>query len=260
MHSLPIFVRLTDRPVILLGHGDGAEAKRILLNRAGARIVDESSQAQLAIVAIEDEQEALAAVERLRSRGILVNAVDRPQLCDFTIPSILERDPVLIAIGSGGASAGLVKALRQRLEAIIPTGLGRIATALGEARAGLRHRWPDATDRRRAIDAALSEGGDLDLLRSPDPEAVAEWISGSSGQGSHPTGVHPLEICSPDPDQLTLEQARLLGKADMIIYDNGIPDAVMVRGRADAVRVPASMVPDPVPDGVIVRLLWRCAQ
>ena len=99
MHSLPLFVRLNGRPVILLGDGEPAAAKRRLLDRAGAQIVGEDTQASLAIVAIEDDAEAEAAIARLKARGVLVNAVDRPSACDFTLPAIIDRDPVLIAIG-----------------------------------------------------------------------------------------------------------------------------------------------------------------
>ena len=124
VHSLPLFVRLQDRPVILLGDGEAAAAKRQLLERAGAMIVGEDAAAALAIVALEDDGEAEAAVARLKARGVLVNAVDRAALCDFTLPAIIDRDPVIIAIGTGGASAGLAKALRQRLEWLLPQSLG----------------------------------------------------------------------------------------------------------------------------------------
>ena len=135
MHSLPVFLRLAGRPVILTGDGEAAEAKRRLLERAGARIVDENDQgARIAIVSDGDE----ATAERLRVRGILVNATDNPDLCDFTLPAIVDRDPVLIAIGTGGASAGLAKALRQRLEALLPARIGALAQALFNARPAIR--------------------------------------------------------------------------------------------------------------------------
>ncbi|MBX9727650.1 MAG: siroheme synthase, partial [Sphingopyxis sp.] len=138
MHSLPVFVRLSGRPVILLGDGEAAAAKRRLLERAGAVITDdENAEAALAVVALDGEA-ADAAAARLKARGLLVNVVDRPELCDFTTPAIVDRDPVLIAIGTGGASAGLAKALRQRLEALLPPWLGGIASFLSESRAALR--------------------------------------------------------------------------------------------------------------------------
>ena len=101
--ALPIFVKLAGRPVMLIGTGEAAEAKRRLLERAGAAIVGEEAVAALAIVAADDPGPIVA---RLRARGVLVNTVDRPDLCDFTLPAIVARDPVLVAVGTGGVSAG----------------------------------------------------------------------------------------------------------------------------------------------------------
>src|SRR5690606_40225352 len=114
MNQFPIFVNLRGRKIILIGTGEMADAKRRLYERAGAVITDEEqADAALAVVALEhdDDDEAEDASKRLKKRNILVNVVDRPELCDFTTPAIVDRDPVLIAIGTGGASAGLAKAL-----------------------------------------------------------------------------------------------------------------------------------------------------
>lgn len=250
MHSLPIFVRLTGRPVILIGVGEAADAKRRLLERAGARIVGEEHEAQLAIVAIDDDDEAEAAVVRLKARGVLVNAADRPALCDFTLPAIVDRDPVLIAIGTGGASAGLAKALRQRLEGLLPAGLGRLAEALHGARDAIRARWPAPADRRRAIDAALLPGGLLDPLAGMGD--VARWLDGSDGgqQGK----LVAIRLRSADPDDLTLREARLLGSADRIYHRAEIPSAILDRARADAVRIVCDAAPYILDDGLSIDL------
>ena len=117
MNQLPIFVTLRDRNVMLVGDGEAADAKRRLIERAGGICVAEGSlDVMLAFVAIEDADEAAVIAARLKATGLLVNVVDQPRLCDFTTPAIIDRNPVLIAIGTGGASAGLAKALRQRLE------------------------------------------------------------------------------------------------------------------------------------------------
>jgi uroporphyrin-III C-methyltransferase / precorrin-2 dehydrogenase / sirohydrochlorin ferrochelatase len=252
VHSLPLFVRLEGRPVILLGEGDGADAKRRLLERAGARIVGEDATASLAIVAIEDEGAAFAAVTRLKARGILVNAVDRPALCDFTLPAIVDRDPVLIAIGTGGASAGLAKSLRQRLEAMLPQALGDIATALLASRTAQRARWPDARDRRRAIDAAFEPGGPLDPFGLVCADAVPRWLS--NGAGETPSAFHHLILTSDDPDDLTLRQARLMGQADTICHTPAVSHAILDRARADAARVACTSPPDPPPAGLTLFL------
>ena len=248
MHSLPLFVRLSARAVILLGAGDGADAKRRLLDRAGAIVVGEEGDAALAIVAIEDDAEALAAIARLKARGILVNAVDRPVQCDFTLPAIIDRDPVIIAIGTGGASSGLAKALRQRLEAMLPATLGQVATTLKAMRATLRMRWPDARDRRRVIDSAFAAGAPLDPFAPMTSDSVDRWLAGSD-VGAAST-LEQLIITSDDPDDLTLRQARLLGQADTVFHTPAIAPAILNRARADANRVACNSPPEAPPPGL----------
>lgn len=242
LHSLPLFVRLAGRSVILLGVGDAADAKRRLLERAGAVIVGEDTDAALAIVAVEDAAEAEAAVARLRARGLLVNAVDRPALCDFTVPAIVERSPVLIAIGTGGASAGLAAALRQRIEAMLPATLGALATALFASRDMLRAQFPDGGARRRAIGAALAPGGTLDPLVDHTGADIAQSLATPPG-----AQIVAFSIRSNDPEDLTLREARLLALADRIYHAANVPGAILDRARADAERVvgrlPATILP-----------------
>lgn len=237
MDSLPLFHRVAGKPVILVGAGEAAEAKRRLIVRAGAIPVDEGDgSARIAFVALDDPAAADAAAIRLRCRGILVNVVDRPELCDFTTPSIVDRSPLLVAVGTGGASAGLAKMVRLRLEAVLPQRLGSLARALADARAAMRARWPGAAERRAAIEAALGEGGPLDPAREPGAAEVARWVE----DASELTAPEPLEIrlTSDDPDDLTLRAARALGRADLVAFEPGVPDRVLARARADADRLP----------------------
>ncbi len=248
LHSLPLFVRLAGRPVILLGEGEAADAKRRLLDRAGAQVVtDEAAVAALAIVAIDDEAEALAAVARLKARGVLVNAVDRSAHCDFTLPAIVDREPVLIAIGTGGASAGLAAALRQRLEALVPADLGGLANALQKARGAMRERFPDGGARRRALADALAPGGVLDPL-GPSRD-VAGWLDGGAVQDG--TLVR-MSLASPDPDDLTLRQARALASADRVYHRADVPPAILDRARADAARIACDAAPSGTGPGLVV--------
>ena len=233
IHSLPLFLRLSGRTVILIGEGEAADAKRRLLLRAGA---------------IEGAL-ADATAARLRERGLLINVVDRPDLCDFTTPAIVDRAPVLMAIGTGGASAGLAKALRQRLEAILPSTLGALATALAARRADIRARWPIAADRRRAIDAALSEGGLLDPALDFTQERLDKWLLSPLDEraiGRWET----LVMTSADPDLMTVRAARLLGMADSLCHAGDVPDAILNRARADATRNIADMPHGTPPTGL----------
>lgn len=236
-HSLPLLMRVNGRPVILLGQGEAADAKRRLLERAGAMVVGEDAPAPLAIVAIQDEGEARAAVQRLKGRGVLVNAVDRPALCDWTLPAIVDRDPLLVAIGTGGVSAGLAAALRQRLEGLIPADLGARARALFAARARLRARFPDAAERRRALAEAMAPGGPLDPMEEGD---AAAWLA--DPRAAPPANLH-IRLTSPDPDDLTLREARALANADAVHHAPDVPPAILARARADADRIPCRTPP-----------------
>lgn len=247
--GLPLTMRVAGRPVILVGDGEAADAKRRLLLRAGALVVNEAEAAPLAIVALEDALAAEAAAARLKERGILVNVVDRPALCDFTLPAIVDRDPVLVAVATGGVSAGLAAALRQRLEALLPVELGRLADALERAKGDMRARWPDGGERRRALGEALREGGRLDPLASTAHHAVDAWLR----TGEAPVGLIRIALASPDPDELTLRQARSLAQADRVFHDANVPPAILDRARADAPRIAGTAPPDPGP-GLTVQL------
>ncbi len=253
MNSLPLFHRITGKPVIVVGVSDAADAKRRLVERAGGLVIsDPAGPAHLAFVALDDPEEIAAS---LKARGVLVNVVDRPELCDFTVPSLLERGPVLIAVGTGGVSAGLAKALRIGLEALLPANLGSLAQALDGARARLRERWPDAAVRRRTLDAALCAGGPLDPLTEHPADAVERWLDGAPGGAS---GITEFTLASGDPDDLTLRQARLLLGADVVMHDAAVPEVVLNRSRADAVRqVLGSDVSDHPPGTSVVIIRSR---
>lgn len=258
MRSLPLYHRITGQPVIVLGEGAAAEPKRRLVERAGGRVVSDLAEgidhgARLAFIAHDDAAMCEADSIRARGAGLLVNVVDRPALCDFTVPSLLDRDPVLIAVGTSGASAGLAKHVRLRLETLLPAGLGALAMALETARTALRGRFPDPAERRRAVDAALSPGGALDPFAEGSEARVAEWLA---GEGAPAGGVFEIVLTSDDPDDLTLRQARVLGCADAVIADAGVPAQVLARARADAVRLAEPHIA-PLPDGIVVRLLSK---
>lgn len=256
MRSLPLFHRIAGQPVIVLGEGAMAEPKRRLVERAGGRVVSDLQQgvdegARLAFIAHDDEKMCEGDAIRLRCAGLLVNVVDRPDLCDFTTPSLLERDPVLIAVGTSGASAGLAKQLRLRLEKLLPADLGALAERLSAMREAIKARFPDMAERRRALDKALGEGGPLDPLRAGGSERVPCWLEGAESETADATIGFTLS--SDDPEDLTIRQARLLGSADAVIADPRVPAAILDRARADAQRL--TLPHDgPAPHGLVIIL------
>ena len=253
MNGLPIVVRLAGKPVILVGEGEAADAKRILIERAGGRIVAlDDPEARLAIVTADDDAAADAIVAGLRARGVLVNAVDRPALCDFTLPAIVDRSPLLVAISTGGASAGLAAAVRQRLELLLPASLGALADALRDARGAMRRRWPDGSARRRALGAALSDGAILDPMRGDAVDRVDAWLADDGESASD--SLVAIRLHSDNPDDLTLGEARALAAADTLFHRADVPPAILARARADAARVACDVIPEKLPPGLTVDL------
>lgn len=241
--SLPLFHRIAGQKVLVLGDGEAAEPKKRLIERAGGIIEHDIQRAidegvRLAFVAYEDEAACRTAVINLRCAGVLVNVVDMPDLCDFTTPSILDRDPVLIAIGTGGASAGLAKHVRLRLDRMLPQSLGKLANALFDLRPQLRKKFSNGADRRRALDDAMREGGLLDPFEPDSHARVQEWLNAADQPEN--ARFETISLTSSDPEDLTLRQARLLGEADTILIEGNIPDAILARSRADAARIPAA--------------------
>lgn len=277
--SLPLFHQITGQSVLVLGDGPAAEPKRRLVERAGGVIIDDLARAidegvRLAFIAYDDARACEVAAINARCAGMLVNVVDRPELCDFTTPSILDRDPLLVAIGTGGASAGLAKHVRLRLERVLPETLGALARALEAARPKLRQRFPEGPDRRRAVDAALREGSALDPFDPASFQKVDDWVAGTDDPSTG--SIHEIVLTSADPEDLTLRQARLLGEADVLVIDGPVPPAILARARADAERQvlaagrtgvegvkpafdPAKSAADSPPSGLTLILRWRPA-
>lgn len=256
MEQLPLFLSLRgDRPVLVLGDGEAADAKRRLVEEAGGRVVaDEGAAAgaRIAFVAMDDGAAAVAA--RLRAAGLLVNVVDQPALCDFTVPAIIDRDPLLVAIGTGGASASLAKSLKERLELLLPAGLGGLADAIRAARDAVALRYRTVAARRAFWAAALAPGGPMDpLVPHSDPAAaVAAAVDSIRPQ---PPAPATIRIGPDGADGLTLRQLRQLAAADLLVVDTGVPTEVLALARRDAARVAGADLPaDSVGRVVLLRM------
>lgn len=247
MRILPLSFDIQDKPVLVIGHGDMAEAKARLVTAAGGvplRLepgVDPVAlplpPARLAFVAVADAPLAERWAEALRNRGLVVNVVDRPDLCDFQVPAIVDRGTVSVAIATGGRSASLSKALRERLEAWLPPSLGALAEAIVRRRADVSRHATTVEARRAFWDRLLAPGGALDpFAEAADPDAAIG--AALSGVAEPARETLTLDLTSPDPEDLTLRQLRLLQRADVILHDTLVPEAVLNRARRDAVRKP----------------------
>lgn len=175
----PICLDLADKRCLIIGIGPEAERKAAALRRAGARVVatPRFTPADLdgcALAIAADVTPAVGAVvsRAAQARGILVNVADRPELCSFIMPAVIERAPVTLAISTGGTSPALARRLRAMLDAIVPRRLGALAALAGEFRVHVKQRIADAATRRifweRLLDgpvARLALAGEQDAAR-----------------------------------------------------------------------------------------------
>ncbi len=107
--------------------------------------------AVLAFIASGDAPFDELAAQAAREAGVPVNVVDRPPLCDFFTPALVDRGQVVAAVGTGGASPVLAQVLKQELEASIPEGAGRLAALLQDFRKAMQAAYPDMQARRAFV-------------------------------------------------------------------------------------------------------------
>lgn len=273
MRVLPLSFDVRGKPVLVVGDGEPAAARVRLLEAAGADVLrlagdrlDTLTGARLAFVALEDAALAELWAMHLRAAGLLVNVTDRPELCDFQVPALIDRGAVTIAIATGGASASLAKALRERLESWLPSSLGALAEAISQWRPKVAERLATPVLRRGFWDRLLAPGGALDPLRDqPDPEGViARALDGADRPFAGE--LQTLELTSDQPDRVTLRQLRLLQRADLLLHEAGVPAAILDLARRDAARrrlteagVEIKVAEVLAAGGVVLRLTVRTA-
>ncbi|RVT99248.1 uroporphyrinogen-III C-methyltransferase [Rhodovarius crocodyli] len=270
MRHFPAFLKLDGRTVLVLGLGEVSDRKAEPLAAAGAvlrraaRFTPELLDGcALAVGADAPEAELFALSEAAQARGIPVNIVDRPELCSFIMPAIIERDDVTVAVSTGGAAPVLARMIRSRIEAALPPMIGRVA-ALGEKfQAAVRARLPNLPARRAFLERAFS-GRPAELAQAGrQAEAEAAFAEQLESADVTPPGMVYLVGGGPGAaDLLTLRAQRLLGEADVIVHDKLVGEAVMAMARRDAERifVGKSRANHCLPQEEINRLLVRLAR
>jgi uroporphyrin-III C-methyltransferase/precorrin-2 dehydrogenase/sirohydrochlorin ferrochelatase len=267
MRGFPLFLKLEGRPVLLVGAGSAAAAKLRLLGSAGARVttiahspsadllaavVDTRaelvrdvlsprhlSDAELVFGATGDDAEDRAVATRAHAAGKLVNIVDRPDLSDFTMPAIVDRGDIVVAVSTHGASPVLAQRVRAAIESVLPPGLGRLAQFAQRFRAAVQSRIADNGARRRFWDQVLAGPIAAAVLAGDERRATRDLIRAvNRGEPKAETGRVSLVGAGPgDPELLTLRAARALREADVIVYDKLVDPAVLEYARRDARRI-----------------------
>lgn len=299
MRFLPVFLDLKAGPIVLVGDGELALAKLRVLLAAGARIrwyvTDPSIQPSARIAAIGTD--AAAQIEILiddplaadlngaialvsagagdlgpavaawaRTFGIPVNVMDDLAHSTFISPAIVDRGDVVVAIGTNGTSPVVARRLRERIEALLPSRIGDLASFIGRWRKDFHARIDDFPLRRRfwerVVDGPI---GDLVLAgKTREAEAALTAIENPSAfaQGATKGFVTLVGAGPGDPDLLTIKALRALQDADVVFYDELVSSEVLDRIRRDASRVPVGRrVGKPgIGQDAVNRLLIEAAQ
>jgi uroporphyrin-III C-methyltransferase/precorrin-2 dehydrogenase/sirohydrochlorin ferrochelatase len=295
MDQLPIFFNVKDRWVAVIGGGTAASRKAEMAMRAGARVkvfagqlceefhpikanahfghVPREPLAQdlegctLLYSACEDVEQNRKAHALAKAARVPCNVVDMPELCDFTMPSIVDRSPVVIAVSTAGTSPILGRMIKARLETMLPAAYGQVAAFVGRYRKKVGRALKDFQERRRFWERIL-DGPVVDLvLAGHKAEAVAEFDAqleaAARGAEHRQQGEVYLVGAGPgDPDLLTFKALRLMQRADVVLYDRLIGDGILNLVRRDAERIYVGKQPQDhtVPQHEISQMLLRLAR
>jgi uroporphyrin-III C-methyltransferase/precorrin-2 dehydrogenase/sirohydrochlorin ferrochelatase len=267
---LPVFIKLDGKRCLVIGGGDVAERKIRLLRRTGAAIgivaanLCDTLQRQcergeidhiatnyrsellpghwLVIAATDDTALNGRVARDANDAGLLCNVVDDNATSSFIFPAIVDRSPVLVAIGTEGTAPVLAQQLKGRLEAWLPSRIGELATQAGRWRYLVKKRFP-TLDQRQRFWQAFFDGPVARLLlagrKDEAVDAMRRQLVGDNGLDDLPAGEAWLVGAGPgDPGLVTLRGQQLLTRADVVLYDQLVSREVLDFARKEADLIP----------------------
>ena len=268
MNYFPVFFDLSGQKVLVVGGGEVALRKISLLERTHALItlvapeiapellaraaagtlklaVREFEPADLDGVRLVIVATSRRAVNRWianlsESRNIPVNVVDDREASRFIVPAIIDRDPVLVAVSTGGTSPVLARRLRERLEALIPGKIGELALWLKALRRVARRQLRGTEERRRFFEAIVDGPAAQRFVEgdSQGAQRIAQQLLATTSTAPRAAGDVTLVGAGPgDPELLTLKALRALQDADVILHDRLVAPEVLDLARRDAARI-----------------------
>lgn len=291
MHALPIFMNITNRRCVVIGGGEVASRKVIMLLKANAAITlyspevcpalqvlsedgtithikanfepSQLTDACLVIAATDVEVVNTAVSIAAKAKNIPVNVVDSPALCTFTMASIVERSPIVIAISSEGNAPVLARYLRTKIETMLPAGYGRIASIAGEFRDKVKAKYA-TTQARRIFWEGVLQSPIVERILSGQEAAARNSLNellSSKAEPTHNGEVYLVGGGPGDPDLLTFRALRLMQQCDVCVYDKLVSPEVLelVRRDAELIYVGKSRDQHTLPQEQINALLAKLA-
>ncbi|QUY47273.1 uroporphyrinogen-III C-methyltransferase [Serratia plymuthica] len=266
MDYLPIFCQLQHKACLLVGGGEVAERKARLLLDAGALLTvnacafspqfhewaardrvmlveGEFSAALLAekwlVIAATDRIEVNARVYQCANQQrVFCNVVDDPKRASFIMPSIIDRSPIMVAVSSGGKAPVLARLLREKLEAVLPQHLGKLALLGGSLRQRVKRHFTGAGARRRFWEKLFAHDRLAQSLANDDQTLAQRQIEQLFDSPAEETGEVVLVGAGPgDAGLLTLKGLQQIQQADVVVYDRLVSDEIMTLVRRDAERI-----------------------
>lgn len=292
MQALPIFLNIAHRPCVVIGGGEVALRKVSSLLKAKAAVKlyspvlcpalqalvdagDIQFEAQsfaasqlegacLVIAATDDETVNIAVSDAAKARNIPVNVVDAPALCTFTMASIVDRSPIVIAVSSEGNAPVLARYTRTKIETMLPANYGRIAAIAGEFREQVKAQFPTTQARRIFWEEVLQSPIVERVLAGQEAAArqmLSERLSEKANENRQHGEVYLVGGGPGDPDLLTFRALRLMQQCDVCVYDKLVSPEVMalVRRDAELIYVGKSRDQHTLPQEEINQLLARLA-
>jgi uroporphyrin-III C-methyltransferase/precorrin-2 dehydrogenase/sirohydrochlorin ferrochelatase len=293
MDYFPLFLKVADRPCLVVGGGKVAARKIQLLQRAGAKVTvvsprscdevlayadagsisyvhrdfqDEDLDDMVLVIAATSNKSVNRRIAELAdSQRIPVNVVDSPKLCSFIVPSMVDRSPVQVAVSTGGSSPVLARLLRARLEGFIPAAYGRLARLVDDYRQSVKARFSDPAQRRYFWENVL-QGRVAELLFAGQEDkarvALERAIDDADDNFVTVGEVYLVGAGPGDPDLITFRALRLMQQADVVVYDRLVSQPILDMVRRDAEMIYAGKARDQhtLSQESINQLLVRLAQ
>ncbi|MFK0572624.1 siroheme synthase CysG [Endozoicomonas sp.] len=268
MDFLPLFLQVKNQRCLVVGGGDVALRKIRLLVSAGAivRVVApcinqdiqdfiagnafgsrshqlltkpfapaDLKDVSLVIAATDKKAVNQQVADSARTQNLFVNVVDDAEIGNAIMPAIIDRSPVMVAFSTGGKAPVLARLLREKLEALLPQGLGRLAQLAGDCRHLVKAKFSKINDRRYFWEKVLQGDVAEQALAGNIKQAKNLLIQQLNETAEQKTGEVYLVGGGPgDPDLLTFKALRLMQQADVVLHDRLVSDDVLALCRRDA--------------------------
>ncbi|MDA9210806.1 siroheme synthase CysG [Methylophilaceae bacterium] len=263
MESFPLFINLKQKPVTIVGGGDIALRKVRLLIKANPKItvISRSICKDLEELLIESKHKIIkksfhetdlkkpiliiAATNNVKTnkrisnyaiqKNILVNVVDQPKLCTFTMGSIVERDSLVVSISSGGNAPVLVRKIREKIETLLPKSYSELVNFSGTLRSIVKKKIHSSIKRRIFWEEFYESSYIQNFLIAPKKLNIKLFNKILLGMKNKKTGEVFLVGAGPgERDLITIRALHLMQKCDVCIYDNLVSKDILELVRRDA--------------------------